>query len=93
MIRHSLKTLSTSTPTLLSPAGTHSGVDITIQNVDASAYVYLGGEEVSSTNYGYRISPGHAISIELQGKDSLYAVSSTNSINAAVLMANLEAGQ
>lgn len=93
MIRYSLKTLTTSTPTLLSPVGTHSGVDITIQNVNETGYVYLGGEEVSSSNYGYRILPNHAISIELQGKDALYAVSSVNSMNAAVLMANLESGQ
>lgn len=93
MIRHSLKTLSTSTPTLLSPVGVHSGVDITIQNVNQSGYIYLGGSAVSSSNYGYRILPNHAISLELQGKDSLYAVSSINSMTTAVLMANLEVGQ
>lgn len=93
MIRHSLKTLSTSTPTLLSPVGVHSGVDITIQNVNQTGYIYLGGSAVSSSNYGYRILPNHAISFELQGKDSLYAVSSVNSMTTAVLMANLEVGQ
>lgn len=93
MIRHSLKSLNTTSPILLSPFGTHSGVDITIQNVNETGYVYLGGEDVSSSNYGYRILPNHAISIELQGKDSLHAVSSINAMNVAVLMANLEAGQ
>ena len=93
MVKHSLKTLSTSTPTLLSPIATHSGVDVTIQNVNETGYVYVGGENVSSSNYGYRILPNHAISIELQGRDSLYAVSSINSMNTAVLITNLEAGQ
>ena len=93
MIKYSLKTLTTSTPLRLSPLGTHSGVDITIQNVNETGYIYLGGTEVSSTNYGYRILPNHAISIELQGRDFLYAVSSINSMKAAVLMTNLEAGQ
>ena len=93
MIIHSVKSLTTNSPTLLSLSGTHSGVDITIQNVNETGYIYLGGSAVTSSNYGYRILPNHAISIELQGRDSLYAVSSVNSMNVAVLMANLEAGQ
>lgn len=92
MAYHSLKTLSDTTPTLISPVGVHSGVDITIQNVNASGYIYIGGSDVSASDYGYRILPNHAISIELSGKSSLYAVSSAPSMKAAVLGANLESG-
>ncbi len=92
MTIHNLLTLSNSVATRLTPNGTHSGLDITIQNVDATAYVYIGGEGVTSTNYGYRIAPGHAISWELPGTDSLYAIANTNGTNIAVLKTNLESG-
>jgi hypothetical protein len=92
MTTHSLTTLSSSSATRLSPLGTHSGLDITIQNVDASAYVYLGGEGVTSANYGYRLSPGSAWSVELSGKDSLYAITDTNSSKVAILSTSLESG-
>jgi hypothetical protein len=67
-------------------------MDITIQNVHASAYVYVGGEGVTSSNYGYRIAPGHAISWELPGKDALYAITDTNNSKVAVLKTNLDSG-
>jgi hypothetical protein len=92
MTQHSLTTLSSSSPTRLTPNGIHSGMDITIQNVDDSAYVYLGGEGVSSSDYGYRVSPNNAWSIELNGKDSLYAISDTNNSQIAVMKTSLEYG-
>lgn len=92
MTQHSLITLSSSTTTKLTPNGIHSGMDITIQNVDNSAYVYIGAEGVTTSDYGYRVIPGHAISFELPGKDSLYAISNTNGSKIAVIKTNLEAG-
>ena len=92
MVIHSLVTLSDSTPTRVSPHGTHSGVDITIQNVNTSGYIYIGSSTVSEENYGYRILPNHAISVELSGQSSLYAVASVNAMKAAVLRTNLESG-
>lgn len=92
MAYHSIKTLSTTTPVLVSPNGVHSGVDITIQNVNTSGYIYIGGSSVTPEDYGYRILPNHAISIELNGHSSLYAVASANGLKAAILNANLESG-
>lgn len=92
MTTHALTTLSNSTATRLTPAVLHSGMDITIQNVDSSAYVYLGGEGVTSSNYGYRIAPGHAISWELQGRDGLFAITDINNSKIAVMKTNLESG-
>lgn len=93
MAMHNLVTLSNSSATLLSPYGRHSGVDITIQNVNDSGYIYLGSDNsVSSTSYGFRIMPNHSISFELPGFDSIYAVSSINSLKAAVIITNLESG-
>jgi hypothetical protein len=67
-------------------------MDITIQNVHESAIVYIGGEGVSSSDYGYRLNPGLAISFELPGRDALYAISNTNNSKVAVLKTNLESG-
>ena len=92
MTQHALTTLSNSAATLLTPSGLHSGMDITIQNVHASAIVYIGGPGVTSSNYGYRISADNAWSIELSGKDSLYAISNTNGSQVAIIKTSLELG-
>ena len=93
MTTHALTTLNSSTATRLTPLGIHSGMDITIQNVNSSGYVYLGGDDtVSSTNYGFRILPNHSISFELPGKDGLFAISSANGMSLAVIKTNLEKG-
>lgn len=90
MTLHSLTTLSNTNPIRLTPNGVHSGIDITLQNVNAEAYVYIGGENVSTTNYGYRIAPDNAWSIELPGQDALYAISDTNGAFVAMLQTGLE---
>lgn len=92
MTQHSLTTLSSSSATRLTPIGLHSGLDITIQNTDPTAIVYIGGEGVTSSNYGYRISPNNAWSIELSGHDAIYAISDTNGSAVAVLKTSLESG-
>mgnify|MGYP000163790290 CR=1 FL=1 len=90
MTRHSRITVWDDA-TRLSPNGIHSGVDITIQNLDGSNYVYIGGSGVNSSNFGYRLAPGAAVSFELPGTDAIYAYSD-NEIDVAVLMTNLEVG-
>jgi hypothetical protein len=92
MTTHSLITLSNTTASRLTPSGTHSGLDITIQNIDPSAYVYIGGEGVTSSNYGYRLSAGSAWSVELSGRDAIYAITNTNNSKVAVLTTSLELG-
>lgn len=89
----SLVTLSNTTPTKLTPNGKHSGIDITLQNVNDTGYIYIGGTDTtSSTNYGFRIMPNHSFSIELNGNDAIYAIASVNGMSLAVLKARLESG-
>ncbi len=90
MTTHALTTLSSTSATRLTPNGIHSGMDVTIQNVDASAYVYLGGEGVTASDYGYRLAPGSAWSVELPGLDALYAITDTNSSRVAIIKMGLE---
>ena len=92
MTLHALTTLSNTTAIRLSPNGIHSGVDLTIQNVHATAIVYIGGSGVTSSNYGYRLDPATAWSIELSGRDAIYAITDTNGSKVAVLTTSLESG-
>lgn len=90
MANHNLYTLSSTNTTKVTPNGTHSGVDTTIQNVNTSGYIYIGGENVSASNYGYRLLPNHAISFEVPPRDALYAISSAPNMKAAVIQTGLE---
>lgn len=89
---HAIVTLSNSIATRLTPAGLHSGIDITVQNLHDSAYVYLGGAGVDSEDFGYRLAPGSAWSVELSGPSPLYAITATNGSTIAILKTSLEGG-
>lgn len=90
MTVHNIYTLDKVTPTMISPPGTHSGIDITIQSINDSGYIYVGNSNVSETSFGYRISPGHAMSFELPSRDQIYLVSSVSGMKVAVLQIGLE---
>ena len=92
MTIHSLITLSDTTATRLTPNGLHSGMDITIQNISAFDDVFIGGEGVTTSDFGYKLIPGTAISFELPGKSALYAVSETDGSQVAILQTGLEVG-
>jgi len=91
MTTHALASLTTSA-TRITPNGIHSGMDITIQNVDETAIVYLGGEGVTSNSYGFKLNPLEVFSAELPGADALYALSTINASKIAILKFGLEQG-
>jgi hypothetical protein len=74
MLRTRNLTLS-STPTLLTVT---DGVDgpntISIQNTDATAVAYIGGENVTSSSYGVKLTAGQVWSADLGPYDKIYAV-------------------
>lgn len=92
MTQNALTTLSSIEATRLTPPGIHSGMDITLQNVNQSGYIYVGALGVTPDNYGFRILPNHSFSVELNGKDSLYAIASAPDMKVAILKTSLEAG-
>jgi len=77
----------------ITPNGKHSGMDITIQNVEEYGNIYVGGEGVSINNYGYKLMPNHAISFELPGSDSLYLIADNPNSKATIIQTRLEYGQ
>ena len=88
-VNHRIVTLNSTTPIAVSVTGNHAGRDITIQNISSTAQVYIGGPDVSTTNFGYKIAPNSAWSVELFKEDVIYAVASTES-DVAVLELALE---
>lgn len=91
MTIHALTTLSDTTPTRLTPNGSHSGMDITIQNVNNTGYIFIGGDDtLSSTNYGFRLIPNQAIAFELPGSDALYALGEADEMKVGILQTGLE---
>lgn len=90
MTAHAVISLQEETPTLLSDKATHSGRDFTIQNLHSSAYVYVGGAGVTINDYGFRINPNTAFSVELAPTDELWAVTSDQPSQVAILSLNLE---
>jgi hypothetical protein len=92
MTTHNLTTLGSSTAVRLTPNGLHSGLTVTVQNTDASNFVYLGGEGVTTTAYGLKLIPGAIVSLDLNGLDALYAIASASNTKAAVLITSLVVG-
>ena len=83
MLRTRNLTLS-STPTLLTITdGVDSPNTISVQNTDASATIYLGGSNVSSSSYGVKLAAGQIWSADLGAYDKLYA---TGTAGVAVLI-------
>ncbi len=89
MTIHQLTTLNSTSAVRLTPNGTHSGLDFTVQNVHATAIVYIGGTGVTALDYGFRLAPGAAWSVELQGQDAIYAITDTNGSKVAVIEVGL----
>lgn len=75
MIRHQIKTLSTTIPTEVTIEDSVNSVcTLIIENIDLSTNVYIGNESVSSSNYGFCIYPKQAFTIELRPFDRIYAI-------------------
>lgn len=61
-------------------------MDMSIQNLSSTAFVYIGNSAVSSTNFGFRIDPGAVLSIDrVMWKDEIYAIADTNNSAIAVI--------
>jgi hypothetical protein len=94
MTQHAIVVLSDTTPTLVSQEGkVFLGEDLTIQNIDGSAEVFVGGPDVSTTSYGFKLAPGGAISFEVPARDKIYVISDTDESEVAVLRLGLETSE
>jgi hypothetical protein len=61
-------------------------IDLSVQNLDASATIFIGSIDVTTTSYGAAIGPGELLTITaLPWRDELYAVTDTPGSKVAVL--------
>lgn len=59
---------------------------ICIQNTSLSKFVYVGGPSVSNTNYGYKLSPNQAITMDLDPYDKIYVMGDIDSTAAILIL-------
>ena len=86
MIKHNLATISNTSAVSLDISETvKSSFTLIIQNVNAAGYIYIGNAEVTSSNYGFRVSPNQAFTIELPSSINLYAIASDTGMQAAIM--------
>ena len=86
MIRHSLISVSNSEATSIDIADSiKSSFTLVIQNINTTGYIYIGNGSVSATNYGFRISPNQAFTIELSSSEDMYALASEAGMSVAVM--------
>jgi hypothetical protein len=67
-----------------------NGKDITIQNNNATANVFIGGPGLTTSDYGFKLLPNAAISFNLDPKENVWAVSDANSAVVHVMKMNPE---
>ena len=88
-LNHQNYTLSNVTPSLITVDSGYTALpamDMSIQNLSSTGYVYIGNATVSSTNFGLRIDPGAVLCIdEVIWKDEIYAITDVNNTAIAVI--------
>ena len=84
MITHSRVTIGT-TPTLVSSAG-QVDQTVCIQNEDASITVFLGGRQLSISDYGYKLLPGQVFVVKMTVGEELFGLVASGSLPVNVLV-------
>jgi hypothetical protein len=82
-VSHARVSVGTTATKLTSDYDGRDGQTINIQNPSGGADVYLGGEGVTTTSYGYLLGASTSFSVELQDDEKVYAVvaSGTQTVN------------
>jgi hypothetical protein len=82
-VSHSRVSVGTTATKLTSDFDGKDGQTINVQNPAGGADVFLGGEGVTTTSYGFLLGAGISFSVELQDDEKLYGVvaSSTQTVN------------
>jgi len=82
-VSHARVSVGTTATKLTSDFDGKDGQTINVQNPSGAADVFLGGEGVTTTSYGFLLGAGISFSVELQDDEKLYAVvaSGTQTVN------------
>lgn len=82
-ISHERVSVGTTATQISSNYAGKDGQTVNVQNPSGGATVYLGGEGVTTTSYGFLLAAGISFSVEMQDGEKLYGVvaSSTQTVN------------
>ena len=82
-VTHARVSVGTTATKLTSDYDGKDGQTINVQNPTGGVSVYIGGDGVTTTDYGYLLTANSNFSVELQDDEKLYAVvaSSTQTVN------------
>lgn len=82
-LSHERVSVGTTATQLSSNYSGKDGQTVSVQNPSTTVTVYLGGEGVTTSSYGYALGVVSDMSIDLQDGEKLYAVvaSSTQTVN------------
>ena len=84
-VSHARVSVGTTATKLTSDFDGKDGQTINVQNPAGGADVYLGGEGVTTTSYGFLLGAGISFSVELQDDEKLYAVVTTGTQTVNIL--------
>jgi len=84
-VSHQRVSVGTTATQLTSDYDGKDGQTINVQNPAGGADVYLGGEGVTTTSYGFLLGAGISFSVELQDDEKLYAVVTTSTQTVNIL--------
>jgi hypothetical protein len=82
-ITHERISVGTTATQISSNYAGKDGQTVSVQNPAAGATVYIGGEGVTTTSYGFALTGGTDMAVEMQDGEKLYGVvaSSTQTVN------------
>ena len=79
MIRHQLKNLNVDTPVELTIEDNINSVcTLVVENINDSGNIFIGNNSVSSNDFGFKLYPRQAFTVELRPYDRLYAVADSD---------------
>ena len=84
-VSHQRVSVGTTATKLTSDYDGKDGQTISVQNPAGGADVFLGGEGVTTTSYGFLLGAGISFSVELQDDEKLYAVVTTGTQTVNIL--------
>jgi hypothetical protein len=84
-LAHERVSVGTTATQLSSNYSGKDGQTVSVQNPSTTVTVYLGGEGVTTTSYGYALGVVSDMSIDLQDGEKLYAVVASSTQTVSVL--------
>lgn len=84
-ISHERVSVGTTATQISSNYAGKDGQAVSVQNPAAGATVYIGGEGVTTTSYGYSLAGGTDMAVQMQDGEKLYGVVATSTQTVNVL--------